>query len=170
MDYIVIGNVKAVFGNKGEIKINVSTDFPEERFRIGENLKILDKKEKVIEKEIENSWQHNKDLIIKLKNVDSISQAEEFVNFKIVINKDDIHPLPSDVYYIHQIIGLKVYKLSGDYLGEITNCFQTGSNDVYIVENSSKEILLPALKEVIKKVDLNKKEMIVDLPPEERKY
>jgi 16S rRNA processing protein RimM len=71
--------------------------------------------------------------------------------------------LPEGVYYHYQIIGLGVYTVDGDYLGKIMSIFETGSNDVYVVRGEDKEYLIPAIKDVIKEIDLEAKKMIVKL-------
>ena len=75
--------------------------------------------------------------------------------------------LPPDTYYLDQIIGLDVFTTAGECLGRVTEILQTGSNDVYVVrptEKGQKDLLLPALKSVVKKVDLQAGRMEVDLP------
>ena len=73
--------------------------------------------------------------------------------------------LPQNTYYIADLIGLKVYsEENNEYIGKIKDIYNTGANDIYVVENEeSKEILLPAIKEVIKKVDLENNKIIVHI-------
>ncbi len=163
MNYITIGFITAVFGNKGEIKVNVTTEFPSDRFIPDKKVKVLLEDGNIIEKEIEDVRWQNKILIVKFKDCDSISSAENLISLQIVIEGNELHELPEDTYYIHQIIGLKVYNLKEEYLGEITDCFQTGGNDIYVVNTGNSEILVPALKDVVKKVDLDQKIIHVDL-------
>ncbi|MBI5416910.1 16S rRNA processing protein RimM [Candidatus Poribacteria bacterium] len=163
MSYIVIGDIIDTFGNKGELKIRVTTDFPDERFKCAEELNILSTDGKLQKATIENAWDHKNNIIIKFVGCDSITQAEEYLKLQIVIDEEKIFKLPADTFYIHQIIGLKVYNIAHEYLGDVTDYFPTGSNDVYVVTSKSREILIPAIKQVVKKIDLDKKEMIVEL-------
>ena len=75
-------------------------------------------------------------------------------------------PLPSGHYYIDQIIGLDVLTEAGLNLGQVKNILKTGSNDVYVVDNNGngREILIPALKSVVKEINLQKSYILIELP------
>ncbi|MBI5207253.1 MAG: 16S rRNA processing protein RimM [Candidatus Firestonebacteria bacterium] len=163
MDYITIAEILSTFGIKGEVKLFITTDFPEKRFSIGSNILILDIHKKLIERKIEKVFWHKKSLIIKIKDCDSVCEAGKLVKSKIVINKDNRFKLPIDSYYISDIIGLDVYNNKGEYLGKIIDYFETDSNDVYVADGEGTEILIPAVKQVIKKIDLINKKMFVEL-------
>ena len=98
---------------------------------------------------------------MKLKGCNSISEAEKLKGFEIAIPEKWLWPLGVDEYYHFQIIGLDVYTDKGVHLGAVKDIFPTGSNDVYTVKKGQKEYLIPAIKEVIKEVDLPRKRIII---------
>ena len=80
--------------------------------------------------------------------------------------KQSQEELGEDTYYIVDLIGLDVYSDKDEYLGKIDDVFPTGSNDVYVIkDNLGKQILIPAIADVVKKVDLKNKKMIINLIP-----
>jgi 16S rRNA processing protein RimM len=72
--------------------------------------------------------------------------------------------LENGSYYWIDLIGIEVYTAEDDYLGRIESIIETGSNDVYVVKDKKKEVLIPALKSVVTDIDLSQKRMQVDLP------
>ncbi|MEA1939520.1 MAG: ribosome maturation factor RimM [Candidatus Caldatribacteriota bacterium] len=159
-NFVTIGEIISKHGNKGEVKVSSLTD-KIERFKklkniyIGRNLKLLE----IIEvKIIKNN------VILKLEGIDDINGAENLVGSFIKIEKDNVIKLSKDSYFLYDIIGLDVYFEETKYLGRVENIISTGSNDVYIVKSKNgKEILIPAIKEIIKNIDLEKKRIDIDL-------
>ncbi len=92
--------------------------------------------------------------------------ALNLTNYFVKIPSSERVPLPSGHYYIDQIIGLDVLTEAGLNLGQVKNILKTGSNDVYVVDNNGngREILIPALKSVVKKIDLQKGYILIELP------
>jgi 16S rRNA processing protein RimM len=72
-------------------------------------------------------------------------------------------PLPEGSFYLHQLIGVRVHTEDNQDLGEITEIIQTPGNDVYVTPRA----MIPALRQVVKRIDLKAKRMVVLLPPEE---
>ena len=102
-------------------------------------------------------------VILKLAGIDDANAAEAVRNWNVSIPLDKLAQLPADSYYQHDIIGLHVKTLKGRDLGTITDIIVTGSNDVYIVKTpDAQELLIPAIKDVIKQVDLIRHLMYID--------
>lgn len=162
---ISVGIVLKPHGIRGELKVSPLTDHPQKRFSEDSILFLEDKAGNLKEVCIEKCKPANKELILKVNDINTMDEAENFRNcyFKIFM-KDLIPPGPGE-YYLFQIIGLAVYEENGEYLGKLIDVQQTGSNDVYIIKKDSKEILIPALKDVVKKIDLNTKTMLVRCMP-----
>lgn len=148
MKKVVIGKISAPHGVRGEVRIVPLTDFPE-RF---ENLKtvFLEDDSKM---ELESVKFSNKFIIVKFKNINSRNDIEIFNGKLLMLNRSDIPSLPEGEYYNFDIIGLEVIDDKGSKLGKITEVLKTGSNDVYVVEGK-KQILVPALKKVVKEINL----------------
>jgi len=103
-------------------------------------------------------------VVLKFAGYDNISQAERLKKYKVACKR---FPLGSGAYYVRDLMGMEVFtrkKVGLQKLGKIVDIFGTGANDVYVIKKDTKEILFPALKELVKKVDIDKKIMIVDLP------
>ena len=77
---------------------------------------------------------------------------------------DRLPPLSEGEYYHFQLIGLSVETKEGEPLGTLSAIFETPGNDVYVVESGEKELLIPAVEDVICEVDLQSRKLIVDLP------
>ena len=148
MKKVVIGKISAPHGVRGEVRIVPLTDFPE-RF---ENLKtvFLEDDSKM---ELESVKFSNKFIIAKFKNINSRNDIEIFNGKLLMLNRSDIPSLPEGEYYNFDIIGLEVIDDKGSKLGKITEVLKTGSNDVYVVEGK-KQLLVPALKKVVKEIKL----------------
>lgn len=161
VNYFRIGKIINTQGLKGEVRVLPLTD-DVKRFDDAKFVFIDD--QKLIKTDVEHV-RYQKDLvIIKFKNIDTIEDAEKLKNTYILIDRKNAIKLSNDRYFVCDIIGLLVYSTDDCFYGEITDVIQTGSNDVYVVKNHNKEILIPALKTVVKEIDINNGRMVVELP------
>ena len=161
-EYLEVGQIVNTNGLKGLLKINPFTD-DITRF---ERLKtiLVDHKKELLEFEIESVRYQKKQVLLKLKGIDTIEEAEKYIEDYLKINRNKEEKLPEDTYYIVDLIGLDIYTEDGELLGKLDDIFSTGSNDVYVVKNSEgKQILLPAISDVIKNIDLEQKKIVVNL-------
>jgi 16S rRNA processing protein RimM len=161
-ELIKIGEITKPQGLKGHLRVKSFTDI-ENRF---ENLKKVFLEipgKKIIEEEIEEVANRGSFIVIKLKNYNFIDEAEKLRQTNILIDKNNRPALEKNQYYTDEILGLKVYTEKKVELGEVVDILPTGSNDIYVVKGRNKEILVPATKEIVKKIDLEKKEMIIEL-------
>lgn len=161
-EYLEVGQIVNTNGLKGLLKINPFTD-DITRF---ERLKtiLVDHKKELLEFEIESVRYQKKQVLLKLKGIDTIEEAEKYREDYLKINRNKEEKLPEDTYYIVDLIGLDIYTEGGELLGKLDDIFSTGSNDVYVVKNSEgKQILLPAISDVIKNIDLEQKKIVVNL-------
>lgn len=161
-DLLEIGQIVNSYGIKGFLKVVPFTD-DVTRFEDLEFIYI--EKKKTLEKKVIEEVKYNKNLVLlKIKGIDDINQALAYKECYIKIDRKDAVELPEDSYFIVDLIGLEVYTLQQELLGTIVDVFPTGSNDVYVVKDElGKQILLPAIGEVIKQVDIPNKKMIVQL-------
>src|SRR5450759_2767962 len=102
-------------------------------------------------------------LFVELDGIDDVDLAKTFVGCKIVIPGNMLKELPEGEYYWKDIIGFDVYSEEGKLLGQIESVFPTGSNDVYVCKGGEREILLPAIADVIKSIDIDRRVMNVKL-------
>ncbi len=157
MNYYRIGTITKPHGLKGYVKVHSETDFPE---------RFLDDKTVIIEKDgvyatfdVQDARIHGGGgFVMKFKGIDTPEAAESYRNSTLVVDEEHLHPIDDDEYYIHDIIGCKVYTDNEDCIGTVTEIFSTGSNDIYVVANGEeKELLIPAIKDVIRTIDTKNK-------------
>lgn len=159
---IAIGKIIAPQGVRGEVRLMPLTEFPE-RFK---KLKIALFDDGTSLK-VESVRYHQQVVLLKFVGLDDRNAIEHLRNKLIVIERKDLIPLPEGHYHIFDIVGLMVYNESDECLGKITDLLQTGSNDVYVVEQKDKQpLLIPALKTVVRQIDLAAGKMIVKLQEE----
>lgn len=164
MEYIEIGQIVNTNGLKGIVKVNPFTD----DINVFEQIKYvyIDFKNELKKVKIEQVRYNKNQVLLKLEGIDSIEEAEKYRTCYIKIEKKKQEDLGEDTYYIVDLIGLTVFSTEGENLGIIDDVFPTGSNDVYVVkDNLGKQILIPAIADVVKEVDLKNKKMIVNLIP-----
>ena len=147
---IKIGKIVNTCGIKGELKVYPYVDYIDELSKI-----YIDNKEYTLSK----SRNQKNVVIIKIKGLDDINLVEDFKNKEIEIDRVDLPKLKEGEYYIEDLIGLDVYTEEGKLLGKLDDIFNTGANDIYQVNN----ILLPAIPDVIKKIDIENQKIIVHI-------
>lgn len=156
-----VGQIVNTYGIKGFVKVVPLVD-NNNQFKSFKKLYIQDKKS-LNELHIEEVKFSKNLVLLKFKGIDTIEQAEELRNIYLHAKRSDIK-LEKGAYFIVDLIGLEVYTEEGNLLGILKEVLQPGANDVYIVENEEKkQILLPVIPDVIKKVDIDGKKVVVKL-------
>lgn len=107
---------------------------------------------------------HKRAWIGEFEEIRDMDKAREFVGRDLLIPEDQLPELPEGEYYHFQLLGLSVETTDGRKLGILRNILETGSNDVYVVDREGEELLIPAIEDVIREIDLDAKKVIVDLP------
>lgn len=162
-DFLIVGKILSPWGVKGQVKVEPLTD----NIRRFNDLKsvFVEHRGELLPFDIESVlFLKNAFAVLKLRGINSREEAERVRGNYIKIHRKDAVKLPEDHYFIGDIIGLDVLSEDGKHLGIVTNVLKTGANDVYVVQtNEKKEILIPAIKEVIIGVDLEKNTMTVRL-------
>ncbi|MGB5217821.1 MAG: ribosome maturation factor RimM [Smithella sp.] len=105
-----------------------------------------------------------KAFFIELKEIDDVEAAKNFVGRKVYFSREILKKLPEGEYYYHEILGMNVYSVEGNFIGTIESVFPTGRNDVYVCKSAGREILLPAISDVIKRIDIQQRIMTVVIP------
>lgn len=164
MEYYRVGKIINTHGIKGEVRVADETDFAKERFKNGATLYLGDKKgDAAQELTVEKSRPFKGTWLVKFVGYDNINDVLAFKNHELLVSGEDQQKLPTGRYYYHQIIGLTAVTTEGRKLGPITE-IMPGANDVWVVKKADgKEILLPVIKQVIKKVDLDAGTVTVEL-------
>lgn len=158
-DKVAIGLISRARGIKGEIVVTPLTDDPRRLLKLKKAKFFL--REEYCIFSIQSSRRFKDTVIIKLAGIDNPEDAKKLVGCYLEIEKDEVPPLPKGKYYIFDVVGLKVRTPEGENLGEVKEVIQYPANDVYVVSHQGKEFDLPATKEIIKKIDLENKVMVV---------
>ena len=159
-EYLVVGIVRRPHGVKGEMLMDVRTDFPE-RLKAGMTVFAGDQYQPVV---LASRRPHAKGLLIRFRGVKTPEDAGLYRNTWVYVPTADRPPLPEGEYYHHQLLGLNVITDEGRELGTIADIVETGANDVYVVRDADgNEILLPAIPPVILDVNLADRQMRVHL-------
>lgn len=106
---------------------------------------------------------NNSHYIVSFLGIDSIEKAQKYRNSLLLADKDLLPPLPPGEYFVDDVIGLKVITPGGDFIGTVEDVFETGSNDVYLVKKGGEEFLVPAIRDVVKKIDLEQKIIVIEI-------
>ena len=105
-------------------------------------------------------------VLIKFEGIENPEQADLLRNSYLIVDRETEEPLEAGRYYIVDMIGLDVFTDDNEYLGKLEDIYNTGSNDIYVVKNElGKQVLLPAIEDVIKNIDMDNKKVIVHLIP-----
>ena len=161
-EFIIIGKVVSTQGNKGEVNVLPFTDSID-RFNNLDNVFLRNKNSQTI-LNIEKIRIKKDTVILKIKDIESIEEAKMIVGSFLEVERKNAVKLPKDTYFIFEIIGLEVYTENDIFLGKIENVISTGSNDVYIVKGENKkELFIPAIREVVKNVNLEKKRITINM-------
>lgn len=111
--------------------------------------------------EIEAIRPHKNIFLMKLNGLISLEQAEEYRGGGIYIRKHAPELKEEDEYFWHELIGLGVYLITGEYVGKLEHIFPTGGNDIYVVRKGEKEVLIPAIHDVVREIDLANRRMVI---------
>ena len=118
--------------------------------------------EEHISAHIHSIKEHSKSLIFHFDEFNQIAEVEKFISDFVFVSVKELPDLPEGEYYHHQLIGLEVLDTVGSKIGVLTEILETGANDVYvIIGEDRKEILFPALLNLIEKIDIENKFMVV---------
>ncbi len=160
--FVVIGKFRRPHGIRGEIRMSVLTDYPEvltKGMAIYTGAQYHPYTIKAVR------W-HGGDLLVSLQELPDRTAVEIFRNIMVYMKGEDIPDLPEDEYYPHQLIGLNVITDQGQSLGTIKEIIFTGANDVYVMQPpQGKEILLPAIEQVILEIKQEEGFVLVHIIP-----
>ncbi len=158
-----IGKVVGTHGIKGYLKV-FSYAESADSFALGRELTFSREGETVASFRAESARPHKRIVLLVLEGIESVEAAEQLVGCQVCIDKASLAPPEEGAYYWHQIIGLEVFTLDNRRLGCVASILSTGGNDVYVVRDGEKEILVPAIESVVVDIDLEEEVLKVDLP------
>ena len=163
-EWVTIGRIVAVFGVHGELKVLPQTDIPH-RFA---HLRVVHIGPEHRRYRLTKSRPYRADmLVITLAGVETANDAETLIGQALMIPLTELPTLPPDQYYIHDLIGLRAETSTGQTLGTIVDILATGGNDVYVIREvgTGRDVMVPAVKEMVKRVDIPARVVIIDPIP-----
>jgi 16S rRNA processing protein RimM len=160
--FLAVGKIRRPHGLNGAVLMELYTDFPE-RLVPGKDVYWGEEHRKIT---ICNQRPHKDGLLLSFEGLLTPEQVGQLRNQYLYVPTKDAPGLSEGEYFYHQLLGIEVVLDSGDDLGKLTEVIETGANDVYVVTTSSGvEVLLPAIKDVVKAIDLDEHRMVVHLLP-----
>jgi 16S rRNA processing protein RimM len=162
-----VGKIVNTHGIKGEVRVISRTDFADERYKPGNTLYLfMPNSNEPIELTVNSHRTHKSFDLLTFKGYESIQDVEKMKGGILKVSESQLSPLEEGEFYFHEIIGCLVFTTGGEEIGEIKEILTPGANDVWVVKGKDgKEILIPYIDEVVKKVDV--KEKIVLIQPME---
>ena len=157
--HLIIGRILKPFSYRGELKVEILTDFPE-RFAslrtvyLGDDAKSFS---------VEYAHGHGKYILLKLAGIDSDQQAGELREQFVYVSVEDAVELPQGKVFLYQVVGLRAVTTTGQMLGTVTDVLDTKANDVYVISDGAREILIPAVPDIVREINLERGEMIIQL-------
>jgi 16S rRNA processing protein RimM len=159
-----VGKIVNTHGLKGEVRVISRTDFPEERYKVGNTLYLfLPKGNAPLELTVKAHRTHkNFDLLI-FADFENVNDAEKLRDGILKIPESQLGELAEGEYYFHEIIGCHVETIDGETIGEVKDILTPGANDVWVIEGKNgKDILIPYIEDVVKKVDPKEKIILIE--------
>ncbi len=160
-DVITIGKILKPVGLRGEVKVLLLTDFPERFKSLREVIVQTKEKQEQEQYQIEYVRFGLPFVYITFAGLSSSAQVDSLIGGLIQLPEEQRVPLPEGSYYQFELQGMDVYLEEGTLLGKVNQVLQTGSNDVFVVKSGEREYLIPALRTVVREIDLTKKRMMI---------
>jgi 16S rRNA processing protein RimM len=156
--YVAVGRVVGAFGVRGEIKIEPLA--PPQTFQPGRTVTLAS-----VARKIEASRRHKRTLLLKLTGIDAREEIAPLRGEYLQVPESELAPLGEGEYYRYQLVGLRVVSTEGEELGRITEVLERPANDVFVVQGSRGEALVPAVEEIVREVDIAGGVVTIELVP-----
>lgn len=161
-DLLQVGVITTTHGIRGEVKVYPTTD-DAHRFDYLESV-LLDTGKELCELEIQRVKYFKQFVILKFRDMDNINDIEPYKGKSLYVTRDFAVPLEENEYYIADLIDMDVFLEDGSLFGTLKDVMETGANDVYVIHTTDKkEVLVPAIKDCVKEVDVEQNKMIIHL-------
>ncbi len=161
-EYLLVGHLRRPHGVRGEMVMDIQTDFPE-RFKSKTEVFVGYSHKSMV---IESARPQNDALLIKFSGLETPEDAGRYRNQPVYVLTADRPPLPSGYFYEHQLMGFAVVDEKNETIGTLSEIMRTGANDVYVVQRADKtEVLLPVIPSVVLSIDAANRVIHVHLIP-----
>ena len=160
-DLLQVGVISSTHGIRGEVKVFPTTDDAARFKKLKEVL--LDTGKEKLSMEIEGVKFFKQFVILKFKGIENINDVEKYKGKGLYVTRDHAVKLSKGEYFVADILGMQVVTDDGEVLGTLKDVMETGANDVYVVDAPEGELLLPAIKQCIRQVDIEGRKMTVHM-------
>ncbi|MBM7586809.1 16S rRNA processing protein RimM [Bacillus pakistanensis] len=159
-----VGKIVNTHGVRGEVRVISRTDFPEERYELGNTLYLFSSlQEEPLPLVVKSHRRHKNFDLLTFEGFDNISQVEPFKGSLLKVPEEQLSELEEGEFYFHEIIGCHVITIDGQEIGIVKEILSTGANDVWVVKgNGNKEHLIPFIDDVVKEVNIDDKQIIIE--------
>ena len=161
-EFLQVGVISSTHGVRGEVKVFPTTD-DVKRFKKLKRV-ILDTGRERLPLEVESVKFFKQFAILKFKGIDNINDIEKYKGKSLLVDRENAVKLGKDEYFVADMIGITVFTDDGEEFGVMREVLETGANDVYIIDSFKHgEVLVPAIKQCILDVDVEKRKMVIHL-------
>jgi 16S rRNA processing protein RimM len=159
----VVGRIARAHGIRGQVIVNLETDFPDERFRPGAEL-FVERGGRVEPLTIATVRFHRERPILGLRGVETIDDAEAMAGLELRVPLDRLAALPPGTFYRHDLIGCRVETTRGEVVGVVTDVEGTMAGSRLVIAGASGEVLVPLATEICPEIDPAGKRIVIDPP------
>jgi len=165
MNWYNVGKIVNTHGIKGEVRVISTTDFPEERYEVGNKLSLFKKEIKTPTVLTVASHRRHKNFdLLTFEGFLTLEMVQGFKDGILKVSENQLSELEGNEYYFHEIIGCTVYSENGEEIGEITDILQTGANDVWTVKPAQgKTHYIPYIEDVVKDINIDEKKIVINV-------
>lgn len=154
-----VGKIVNTHGVRGEVRVISRTDFPEERYKVGNTLYIWKEKENApLEVKVTSHRQHKTFDLLTFEGYNNVNEVEQFKGALLKVPEEQLGELAEGEYYYHEIIGCTVITEEGETLGKVKEILSPGANDVWVIQRpKGQDLLIPYIDEVVLQVNIEEK-------------
>lgn len=161
MDLVLVGRVARAHGNKGQVIVNLDTDFPEDRFRVGEVVLVG---ADAMPRRIEQVRFHQGRPVVALEGIDTMNDAEALAGAELKVPAGDAAELPAGTFYHYDLIGCEVFDGAERHVGVVTSVEGTMEMSRLVVSGARGEVLVPLVAEICIEIDVAARRILISPP------
>jgi 16S rRNA processing protein RimM len=162
-ELLLVGTIARAHGNKGQVIVNLETDFPRERFAEG-NRVVVELGGTTTERRIASVRFQQGRPIVALEGIETMSEAEALAGAQVKVLASSVASLPVNTYYRHDLVGCEVKDMAGRVLGRVTDVEGPLERSLLVVGEGRNEVMIPMVQGIVVRIDAVAREIIVDLP------
>ena len=163
LDLLLVGRVARAHGNRGQVIVNLETDFAEQRFRVGAVL-FVGPEQSAAPRAIESVRFHQGRPVVALAGVASMNDAEALAGAELWMPASSLEPLPDGTYYRHELTGCEVRDSSGRRIGQVSSVNGPLERSNLVVDTDRGEVLVPLVADICRSVDVAAKVIVIEPP------